>query len=228
MHFNNHLQASWNKHGEAAFKFELLERGPVEDLINGEQYWIDLLKVTDPKIGYNKRKQASTNLGIKASEETRRRLSLAHMGHKRSPETQKKISTAQLKEVCQIDTLGNLVATYSSLQEAVKATGVHSPGISMCLNGTMQKTGGYHWCLKDNLKSFQIPKRKAQQYPTKTVLQIDSNGVVVKEWSSITEVAKYLGVCNSRMTYVLKSNQPYKNYTWKHKNLSVEACTLMT
>jgi hypothetical protein len=220
-HFNIHLQASWNKYGEQAFKFELLERGPVNELVKAEQYWIDFLEVTNPKKGYNKRAIASTNLGIKASEETRKKLSLAHIGYKRSPEAQAKISAAQRKAVVQIDYDGNVVATYQSLQEAVKTTGVYSQGISMCLNGTIQRTGGYYWCLESNIESFTIPAPRLQRYRTKTILQCDTIGNVIKEWSSITEIAKHLGVSNSLLTAKLKSNKPFKNYLWKYKNFAV-------
>ena len=156
-HFNNHLQASWNKHGEQAFKFELLERGPVEELIKGEQYWIDLLEVTNRKKGYNKRAIASTNLGIKASEETRMKLSLAHIGHKRSPEAQAKISAAQSKAVVQIDFAGNVVKEFGSFKEAAEAVGLHRTAISMCCSGKLTSTGGFYWCKKEKLTEFVIP-----------------------------------------------------------------------
>ncbi len=217
-HFNTHLQAAWNKYGENNFMFEIIESVPKELLMKAEQYWIDLCSVNTSKIGYNKRLQASTNLGIKASEQTRKKLSLAHIGHKRSPETQTKISATQSKPVCQIDSTGKIIKTYSSLQEAVKATGVHSPGISMCLNGTMQRTGGYYWCLKSNIESFKIPKPKQRKHPTKNIIQYDLAGIIVKEWSSITEIAREFNVSNSYMTLVLKSNKPYKNHIWKYKN----------
>lgn len=224
-HANSYLQRAVNKYGLAKFEFEILEECPYELAAAIEHFWCTTLRSSEEGYGYNLAPTAVQGRAKYIRESTRQKLKDSHMGHKRSPEAQKKISQAQFKEVCQIDTQGNLVAIYPSLQEAVKATGVYSPGISMCLNGTMQKTGGYHWCLKDHLQTFQIPKPKVQQYPTKTVLQIDSNGLVVKEWSSITDVAKHLGVSNSRMTYVLKSNKPYKNYTWKNKNLSAEAST---
>jgi len=165
-HFNNHLQSSWNKYGEQAFKFELLERGPAEDLIRGEQYWIDLLEVTNPKKGYNKRVLASTNLGIKASEETRLKLSLAHMGHKRSPETQAKITAAQNKAIVQIDFAGNVVKEFTSYKEAAETVGLHRTSISMCCSGRLASTGGFYWCRKEDLANFKLPDPKHRKSHT--------------------------------------------------------------
>lgn len=165
-HFNNHLQASWNKHGEQSFKFEVLEKCFKEDLLSREQYWIDSLKVTDPKKGYNKRLLASTNIGIKASEETRKKLSLAHIGHKRSPEAQAKITAARNKAVVQIDFAGNVVKEFGSFKEAAQSVGVHRTSISMCCNGNLKSTGGFYWCKKEKFTEFVIPDQSHKKSHT--------------------------------------------------------------
>ena len=51
-HVNQHLQASWNKHGENAFTFELLENCEVSVLAEREQFWITKL-AADADKGYN-------------------------------------------------------------------------------------------------------------------------------------------------------------------------------
>jgi hypothetical protein len=159
-HFNSHLQASYNKNGLSNFVFEQLEVTTKETMIEREQYWIDQLDATNPKKGYNKRIIASSNLGIKLSEETRKKLSVAHIGHKRSKEAQLKISASQYKKVVQIDFDGNIIKEYQSLQDGAKETRVHTTGISMCLNGTIKSTGGYYWCKKEDINNFTIPDLK--------------------------------------------------------------------
>jgi hypothetical protein len=166
-HFNKHLQASYNKYGLSNFVFEQLEVTTKEVMIEREQFWIDQLDASNPKKGYNKRINASSNLGIKASEETRKKLSVAHMGHKRSKEAQLKISASQYKKVVQINFDGSIVKEYLSLQDAAKETGVQSTGISMCLNGTIKSTGGYCWCKKENLDTFIIPNINHKFIPNK-------------------------------------------------------------
>jgi group I intron endonuclease len=51
---SRYLQNAWNKHGEEAFQFNVLEyvQNP-EWLIEIEQYWIDFLEASNPKFGYN-------------------------------------------------------------------------------------------------------------------------------------------------------------------------------
>lgn len=72
LHHSDTLQRSWNKHGEKAFSFEVLE--VVEDvgrLIEREQHWIDTLHAACPKRGFNKCPTAGNCLGTKHSLETR-------------------------------------------------------------------------------------------------------------------------------------------------------------
>jgi group I intron endonuclease len=223
-HVNAYLQRAVDKYGLNSFKFEVLEECLYHLAPAIEHYWCNVLKTAEEEYGYNLLPTAVNGKPTYLRESTRMKLSASHKGHKRSPEAQAKISAAQFKPICQIDLAGNIVATYQSLQEAVKATGVYSPGISMCLNGTMQRTGGYYWCLESNIESFTRPAPRSQRYPTKTILQCDLDGVVIKEWPSITEIVKHFGVSNSLMTAKLKSNKPYKNYIWKYQN-SVNAST---
>ena len=85
-----HLQNAHVKYGEVAFDWEIVEF--VEDknsLLAREQFWIDFFQPA-----YNKRTIANSCLGVKRSEESRLRMSLAQRGRKQSPETKAKRSAA--------------------------------------------------------------------------------------------------------------------------------------
>lgn len=88
-HPNQRLQNFWNKYGERAFEFkilEIIENSTKESLEQREQYWIDYYDSSNRNIGFNIRKQASSNLGFKHSDETKQKMRLAHLGKKQSPE----------------------------------------------------------------------------------------------------------------------------------------------
>jgi group I intron endonuclease len=102
-HFNSHLQTSYNKYGALNFIYDVIEITIKENLIEREQYWINLLNANNNKIGYNKRIVATSNIGIKFSNESIKKLSISHMGHKRSYDAQIKISASQYKKVCQFE-----------------------------------------------------------------------------------------------------------------------------
>ena len=85
VHFNNHLQNSWNKYGEDNFEFSILE--VLDDSIdNFEQYLIEreefnIQNLDCVKCGYNTRTDCNTNKGLKWSEESRKNFSNYRKSH---------------------------------------------------------------------------------------------------------------------------------------------------
>ena len=67
---NAHFQSSWNKYGEDAFIFCVLEYCNAEDRFEREQYYIDCLK---PE--YNLTLNVVANFGHKVSDETKSKIS---------------------------------------------------------------------------------------------------------------------------------------------------------
>ena len=116
-HKNSHLQRAWDKYGEDAFVFRIIEPCLPEHATGVEQVFIDYYKSTDPEFGYNNCPTAGSRFGSKASNETkakqstrmmgnklsigykhtaesRAKNSLSHMGHKPSAEARAKIGAA--------------------------------------------------------------------------------------------------------------------------------------
>src|SRR6266581_53602 len=67
-HINKHLQNAWNKYGEQAFIFEVLEYILPMSLTAREQYWFNKLKPFGRK-GFNIAREAGSTLGYKDSPE---------------------------------------------------------------------------------------------------------------------------------------------------------------
>jgi group I intron endonuclease len=91
IHVNARLQSSWNKHGEMAFEFSILEL--VDDhtlLVEREQFWIDTLESVVR--GYNISPKAGSQLGMKHTKEARAKI--AAWGLNMPAETRAKISAA--------------------------------------------------------------------------------------------------------------------------------------
>ena len=91
-HCNNHLQKSYNKHGEISFKWEVLEYiNPTEDiaivktnLLEREQYHLNFY-LQDSKVNhdlcYNTCPEAGSRLGSLQSEETKAKMRQVHLGN---------------------------------------------------------------------------------------------------------------------------------------------------
>ena len=113
-HCNKHLQKSYNKYGRENFKWEILDIIEFnsnrlllkESILEKEQYWIDKLIIKNGKnIGYNICLKSNSCLGIKLSDEHKKKISLALMGEKNpcygkiyTDEEKRKISLALMGE----------------------------------------------------------------------------------------------------------------------------------
>ena len=93
-HHSGHLQNAWNKYGKHNFDFVIIEECKKSVLIKREQFYIDTL---DPE--YNIARVAGNCLGVKHTEETKRKVSLAGKGRVFSDEHRKNLSIAMKKYV---------------------------------------------------------------------------------------------------------------------------------
>lgn len=90
------LQRAWIKYGAEAFELLVLEYVKYKnELVDREQYWMDLTNCYDPKCGYNISPTAGNCLGVKHSDEIKAARSKSLTGIIRSPETRAKISAAR-------------------------------------------------------------------------------------------------------------------------------------
>ena len=97
-HHSNHLQHAFDKDGENAFVFSIIETCDIDSLIEREEFYIETLKPA-----YNIVPHAGSPRGHKLSLETRAKMSASLVGHTRnlgrfpSIETRIKMSEAQIK-----------------------------------------------------------------------------------------------------------------------------------
>lgn len=100
-HHSATLQRAWNKYGEDAFEFSVVEYVDRERLLEVEQEYIDRLNPCDPKVGYNISKMASAvclkgpdnpNYGKPMSGMQKEKIRQSLLGHEVSEETRTAIS----------------------------------------------------------------------------------------------------------------------------------------
>lgn len=93
-HSNAHLQCAFDKYGESAFTFSILEHVEnIPHVIPREQHYLDMLL---PE--YNMAPVAGSSLGRPRSPETRAKLSEANEGHAVSEEAKQKMRAAWTPE----------------------------------------------------------------------------------------------------------------------------------
>lgn len=80
------LQRAWDKYGETAFVFGVLELCDPSDCVAREQFHIDSLQSSNPNLGFNICPKAGSSLGIKHTPETCQKNRMARLGRKLAPE----------------------------------------------------------------------------------------------------------------------------------------------
>lgn len=95
-HANRHLQSAWNKYGSWNFKFEIYELCDPSKLIDREELVISHLNTTDPSRGYNICKKGTSHLGVKRTDECKKKIGDANRGKIRSPEFCAALSARQI------------------------------------------------------------------------------------------------------------------------------------
>lgn len=152
------------------------------------------------------------------TEETKQKISKALKGNKNGlghvlTEYQKqRIVETQGKPVYQFDLNGNFVSKYNSIHEAAKAINIYPIQISNCCNGKFQSSNGYLW-------SFNDKPNIAYKFPGKTILQLDKSKNILKEFKSIADAGRFLGINPSTISCVLTGRRKTAGgFMWKYKN----------
>lgn len=128
-----YLQNAWNKYGESAFRWDVLELvGDVSVLIAREQYYLDLIRPT-----YNLRKAYVGNYQANPKAEQIART-IAHTS----------------KPVVQYDMNWTQIAEYPSVAEAARQLNLSAGNIGSCCNGHFKTTGGFYFQFKNNPKPY--------------------------------------------------------------------------
>lgn len=232
-HNNRYLQNAWNKYGESNFVFEVLFTCPKEDLIRLEQYHINNYK---PE--YNICKIAGNTLGVKYTDEVRKRLSDIAKNRIFSEETKKRIGEATkvlwsttnteeklreatYKSIYQIcpDTL-NIVREFKSIREASNLFNKDHSSLARAARGVSYLVCGYCWCFtKDYSEEFMKSRYKNTTHE-KTVCKYDLMGNYITEYKSLSKAALDNNVSVSVISdAVLGKIKTSAGFIWKFKNI---------
>jgi group I intron endonuclease len=159
-HKNHHLQAAWNKYGEQSFEYSILEltQDVKSVLLEREKYYLDITKCFIRNFGYNKNMFPNSPLGLKKTEETKRKISLSMLGKpswnkgnetpvhaKKKMSERKEFYKKKIEKVCPDS---GLVTEYESLKDAER-DGFHRYHVGECCRGIIEKHKGYFWKYKE-------------------------------------------------------------------------------
>ena len=124
-------------------------RRKMSEANRGEKHWLygrHASEETKRKMSIARRGERHPNYGKHHSKETRQKISEALKGRTISDEHMQKLIEANRRGVIQFDKRnGEMIATYLSISDACRTTGIDGSCISKCCRGTRKTAGGYKW-----------------------------------------------------------------------------------
>jgi group I intron endonuclease len=115
-HHSPYLQRVWNKYGEAALMFEVLEECGVADLVAREQAWIDGCDSV-----FNVCEAGGSSLGFRHTPEARAKISAANKGRKHSAATRARHSAANRRRKHSAEARAKMSAIHSNRSPETRA-----------------------------------------------------------------------------------------------------------
>jgi group I intron endonuclease len=185
-HHSKYLQNAFNKHKENNFTFEILEECDSEFLILREQYFIDILSPV-----YNMAKIAGNTLGLKRTEDTKKKLSKSHKGQ---IPWNKGVKATEESKIKQSKTMKGRVSGARGIKWSKKS----------------RKK------LSDSKKNVTLSEEHKQNLSKKTY-EYDLQGNFIKEHNSVSSAAKSVDSLHVNLVRAMKKNKPFKNRIFKYE-----------
>lgn len=217
IHYNKHLQSSYNKYGSNNFKFEIIRFvNNINLLIRFEQCYINKYKCCDRTKGFNKREKADSNIGNKISKEGRLNMSIAKkkLNLKMHPNTKKALNSCYNPR-----NNGKL----QSLEQRTKRSLLMK---EIWKNKTIEEKENLSNKLSKLFKGKKRPdakfsneaREKSKLSKLKPIIQYDINMNYIREWNSIKECCETLGLQGSLINKTIKGERANtKGFKFKYK-----------
>lgn len=133
----------------------------------------------------------------------------------RTKDTMESMKKKLSKSVYQYDLNGNLVDIHISFREAERKTGINHGNISKCCNGVFKHTGGFIFRLDDKQTIEPLQNPNAVK---KKVVEIDLDGNIIAEYTSIADAALKTNNDASNVSRVCSGERPNaKGHIFKYK-----------
>jgi len=162
---NEHFSRAIKIFGWENFQHEIMfEDLKKDEACEKEAMLIKLYKSNNDRFGYNKSKGGEKPAqGIKHSDETKKKMSLAHIGHRNTKEHCKKISDSKKGKsngldgkkgkdsnaagiVYMIDSnTDEVIRTFNGYREMNRIMGFPITPVRVCANGMQKTSHGYKW-----------------------------------------------------------------------------------
>ena len=172
-HINKHLQNSYNKYGKEAFEYYIITECLIDELLNFEQWFIDILK---PEFNITLHAEAPTR-GIKHTKEHRDKINITRelngvnkVTSERMKKNKYSLGTKRTKKqieillqlrynkvrrsINQLDINGNFIQNFYSIKDAAKFVNVSVQALHKSCNNYDSTCKGFKWQYANNISKL--------------------------------------------------------------------------
>lgn len=132
-----------------------------------------------------------------------------------------RITPKNAHSVVQLDLSYNFISKYASACEAERKTGTPKKCISMCCKKRMTTSNGYVWLYEEDYNNNNYIKKSlnanAKRAYSKKILQYTIGGKYIRDWDSISEASRTLGINVSHITQCCKGRKKQcGGFIWRY------------
>lgn len=128
---------------------------------------------------------------------------------------------ANSKSVIQLTKNNKFIKEWNSISEASRALNISHISIIKTCKGEINSGGNFVWMYKNDYEKTKdsLPDRTNTNFYTSEVVQLTLEGEFIKEWSSMIEASKTLGIKSSGISLACRGNRRRAgNFLWRYKS----------
>lgn len=140
----------------------------------------------------------------------------SHLGQKASEETRRKMSISGGQVVYQYSKDGKFVKKWDSQKKASDKLNIKRGSISAASCGRIPSAGGYYWSPLPPDEWIMPKKRHVESGRKRKVYQFTTDGILIKSWESVTEMNKECGYSIAQIALACNYDGRAHGFLWSY------------
>lgn len=214
IHTNRHLQAEWIAYGESEFAFSIVEECDRDNIIDREQFYLDLYKSYNRDVGYN---IVMTAYAAPMTEESRKRQAESLKSNtefmEKCRDFMKELHADPVRQQHLLDSIRNSEKVKERLRQ-MNASEEHKQQVRELLD-MVHNDPRIQEHVKNMANDNRLDYNWRKLHKVKNVAQFEVTGEFVQIYRSLGEIEDTTDFNRGTVSKACKSGKEYDGYLWK-------------